>query len=160
MFFNKNKDKKIIAKQKDKIIDYTKKVTSFDNVAENFNDIKDLYSSLAIPKKNSNEQTKKFEDFVIQNKLTTLDLSQMYFNYSINFFISFVFGIICLIMAVYLAIVKLSFLPFLASISIFLICLTNAFRFSFWAFRIKHKKLCSVSDWWQSSEQWIPKFKL
>ena len=50
--------------------------------------------------------------------------------------------------SIYIVYVYKNFLGFFMAFSITIFALTHAFRYHFWIFQIKHKKLgCSVKDW-------------
>lgn len=83
----------------------------------------------------------KLTDKQIQQKLK--DFYRLFLTYgSIAF--------VCLLYAIYLAFAG-TFGSFLVGIVVCCIALVQAFRFHFWIFQIKHKKLgCTVSEWYHS----------
>lgn len=161
--FGKKKEKKNKESKKEKIIDYTKKVTSFDQVKENFEDIKDMYKKVGTisGENNSNNNVKKtFSQVARENKLNQEDIANLYNINTKNFYISVLFFIICLLFSFITAYNTAKIFPFLAGVAISFVFLANAFRYSITAFKIKYQKFCSFNDWYNNPNEWFPKIKI
>ena len=158
MFFKK-KDKTEPTKS-EKLKDYTKKVTSYKEIEENFDGIKDLYNNLANPAKVPDEMPKikkTFSQVARENNLDQNDIARIYKNFAISFYVSVFFAFLSFCISLYGAFVKYDIMTFIASFAITFVFLANCFRFSFQAFKVKHQKFCSFDDWYNSPDQWIPK---
>lgn len=141
--------------------DTVKKVTNYEEAKQNWSTIKDMSNKMLKPTAIEQSPNKKtFHETVLEQGLTQADLNQIYFNYSLSFYISTFFAVVCLLSGVYSAFVNASFIGFLLGISICLVCVASMFRFSFNAFKVRHQKFCSVQDWWNNSSQWFPKIRL
>lgn len=139
-----------------KTSDYTAKVVSAEEIKGNASFIKEAGSTLLLPGRAiKNSRVETFDEAVRRQGLTEKDLIQVHFNYSASFYISAFFGAICLALFSN-ALVAGSIMYALSTLAIFLVCLANAFRFSFRTFQIRHKKLCSVSEWFSRRNEWFP----
>lgn len=122
--------------------------------------IKDLASDAFSPKNLiKNAKVENFEKAIADRGLTDFDLISLYKNYSMIFYISIVAMAICFGFSIYLSLVNFSILMLGSLLSIMLVCGANAFKFSFRAFQIKHRKLCSVSDY-LAKKEFFPEFTL
>jgi intracellular multiplication protein IcmV len=91
-----------------------------------------------------------FEEAMIRLNLTEADLQkrQHEFTRLLIFFVGL--ATVVLGYALYLAFAG-SFLPSLITFGLAFYCLTQAFRFHFWLFQIKNKKLgCTFKEWFHS----------
>jgi hypothetical protein len=135
---------------------YTAKLVSAEEIKGNASFIKEAGSLLLLPGRAiKNSRVETFDEAVRRQGLTEKDLIQVHFNYSASFYISAFFGAICLALFSN-ALVAGSIMYALSTLAIFLVCLANAFRFSFRTFQIRHKKLCSVSEWFSRRNEWFP----
>jgi len=137
---------------------FSKSVSNAEEIKKHSAGIADLATSLMSPKKIlKNAKVETFE--AAQNRLmvTEGEILQVYKNYVISFYISFFCACVCFVGFLYYAFFMTSIIPALSMMAIFTLCIINAFRFSFRAFQIKHKKLCSVNEWWESASDWFPK---
>lgn len=133
---------------------------NYEELKNTTNTIKDLASEAFSPKKQiQNAKVENFEKAIADRGLTDFDLISLYKNYSLIFYISIAAMVICLGFAIYLSLVNFSFLVLFSLLSIMFVCGANAFKFSFRAFQIKYRKLCSVSDY-LAKKDFFPEFTL
>lgn len=145
-------------KKTENLGEYGKKVTNMEEIKKNSDDIMDLAGKYLSPKKIiENAKVETFEEAQKRLKVTDGEINQVYKNYAISFYISFAFTCFCFLGFIYYAFFMQQIMASLSMIAILLLCAINAFKFSFRAFQIKHKKLCSVHDWWERSYEWFPK---
>lgn len=138
--------------------DFGKKITNAEEIKKHSEDIMDLAGNYLSPKKIlKNAKVETFEDAKRRLKVTEGEINQVYKNYAISFYISLAFAFICFIGFIYYAFFMQQIIASLSTAAILCVCAINAFKFSFRAFQIKHKKLCSVNDWWERSYEWFPK---
>lgn len=94
-------------------------------------------------------RTETFEQAVERQKLTTEDLQKLAANYLYYAIVFVVLGLAVIGLGFYLLFSHGSFVDLvlaLASSSLFFV---NAFRYDFWRFQIKQRKLgCTVAEWW------------
>lgn len=136
--------------------DYTAKVVNAEEIKSNASFIKEAGSTLLLPGKTiKNARTESFEEAVRRQNLDEEDLMRVHFNYSASFYVSAFFGAVCFALMAN-AFVAGSIMYVLSSFAIFLVCLANAFRFSFRCFQIRHRKLCPVSEWFSRKQEWLP----
>lgn len=145
-----------IGKKKDDVKEEGKRLVGAEEIKKNASFMYSMGKILFNPK----EATKnaKRETFLEAKKRLNInenDILQVYKNNVISFYISLLFGLICLFLIFFNAF-NLNILGFATSLSIFLICLTQCFKFSFRSFQIRHQKLCSVSDWAKRPGDWFP----
>lgn len=115
--------------------------------------IKDMAGQAFSPRQQiENAKIENFEAAIKARGLTDFDLISIHKNYTIICYVSLFFCAVCLIFLVYSMLTTFSLLTCLSLISIFAVCLANAFKFSFRAFQIKHRKLCSVKDFINKKE--------
>ena len=140
-------------------VDYAKKVVGTEELAKNAQDISSMSKRLLTPSfmiKNSRQET--FEEAKRRLGVDDIHIKAVYKNYVTNFYIFIVYVVLCLITFGYAVLISQSVIQAMASISIGLLCLMNAFRFSFRSFQIKHRSLCAVRDWYDRPNEWFPKF--
>lgn len=122
--------------------------------------IKDMAGDAFSPRNQiRNAKVENFEKAVQDRGLTDHDLIALYKNYSLIFYISLVAMLVCFTFALYLSLTSFSILVLLSLISIMIVCAANAFKFSFRAFQIKYRKLCSVADY-LAKKDFFPDFTL
>lgn len=96
------------------------------------------------------ERQETFEQAMQRFGLTDQDVElirKRYFYYSVLFLV--LAGIV-LIYAFYLLILRYTFSGWLLGMAVTALLLSNAFRYNFWFFQIKHKKLgCTFAEWWR-----------
>lgn len=140
--------------------EWGKKILNKDDIEQSFNEIKDMYDTVLSPKKQiKNAKQETFTDARRRLNINDLDLLKTYKNYVYCFYLSILFVFICLGLLFYYLFFKQAIIPSIAMLSFVLFSLSNAFRFSFRTFQIRHQKLCSVKEWWDRSEEWFPILK-
>lgn len=143
-----------------KLKDEAKGTVNYGQIKSVGTDVVDMASSLLSPNKLIKGSKKETFDEARQRLgVSDLDLINTYRNYAISFFMSLFFVVLCFVLIVYFLYFEKSIMGGLSTTSIMLLNLANTFRFSFRAFQIKNQKLCSVSDWWSRSDQWVPKIE-
>ncbi|MBS0286311.1 MAG: type IVB secretion system protein IcmV [Proteobacteria bacterium] len=121
---------------------------SWDYLGETADRFKILFLDIVIPKKANTVET--FEEAMRRLELTESDLieRQKEFTRLCYFFIFLAMTVV--IYALYTAFMG-SMVASLISFCLALYALTQAFRFHFWLFQIKNKKLgCSIKEWMNS----------
>lgn len=122
---------------------------SVDYLKETTGHLKSIFVDTFVPKKARYSET--FEEALERLQLSEQEL----LNRQTEFFRLFCFFIglsLCVISyGIYLAYTKL-FLSALIAFCLSLYALTQAFRFHFWLFQLKHRKLgCTLWEWFNSS---------
>ncbi len=113
--------------------------------------IKDLYS----PPVAGREET--FEQATQRFNLTDEQLNQVAKNFLVNIIIFVTCAVITLLFSLYLLVHHGSFAGMIIGLGATAIFLAYAFRFSFWRFEIKHRKLgCTFDEWWQNKPKASP----
>lgn len=136
--------------------DYTAKVVNVEEIKSNASFLKEAGTTLLLPGKTiKNARVETFDEAVRRQGLNDGHLTQVHFNYSASFYVSAFFGAVCIALFAN-ALVAGSVMYSLSTLAIFLVCLANAFRFSFRTFQIRHKRLCSVSEWFARKNEWFP----
>lgn len=147
--------------KKDSGVDYGKKVIGAEAIKETNKAVVDMAKEYLSPKKmieNSRQET--FEEARRRLGASDADLIQNYKNFALSFYISLFFAFACFIGFLYYIFIAKLIVASLAMLSIMSVCVVNSFRFSFRAFQIKHRKLCSVKDWWDRAGDWFPSINL
>ena len=95
-------------------------------------------------------RTETFEQALERLKLTDADVQQtgqVYFIYALIFAAC---SIGAVIFGLYYLFVHSGFFAFLVALSVAALFASQAFRYHFWFFQIKHRKLgCTFDEWWQ-----------
>lgn len=152
--------KSFFKNKKDKEVKNLKNNVNYEEVQGTASEIKKMAKSLLSPKETiKNSRTETFQEARSRLGIIDADLIRTYKNFSLIFYISLAFSIFCFCGALYYLFVPQSIISAFAMISIMLLCLANSFKYSFRAFQIKHQRLCSVKDWWERSDEWLPKIK-
>jgi hypothetical protein len=147
--------KKQFKKQKIETVNFTKKVVGYESIKETSTYIRDMGRIAFIPKhKRSVVRVETFEEAQTRLGVSDEQIADVKRTYTISFYVSFFFALACLgLTCLYFA--RSDIIGILSSLSIMCLCLANSFRFSFRAFQIKHRSLCSASVWC-NSKQWFP----
>lgn len=121
---------------------------SWDYISETSDRFKILLLDIFIPKKATHAET--FEEALERLELTEDDLEQRKIEFTRLFYFFVVLSIIIIVYGLYLAIFS-SLIPALIAFCLSLYTLTQAFRFHFWLFQIKNRKLgCTVKEWFNA----------
>lgn len=108
----------------------------------------DLGKGLFVPKKAEGEES--FQEALARLNLTEADLEQRQKEFMHLFLVYGAIGLAIVVYSVYLF-YSLNFMGGLLAIVVAGLAFAMAFRFHFWVFQIKHKKLgCSIHEWWHS----------
>ncbi|MGD9592508.1 MAG: type IVB secretion system protein IcmV [Candidatus Berkiella sp.] len=121
---------------------------SWSYLGETADHFKVIFLDIVIPKKASTVET--FEEAMNRLDLTEEDLisRQIEFTRLCYFFLALALVVVCY--ALYVAFTG-SMVASLISFCLALYALTQAFRFHFWLFQIKNRKLgCSIKEWMNS----------
>lgn len=118
---------------------------SWDYLADTTDRIKSMVVSIAVPQKSTYAET--FEEAMQRLGLTEEDLAHRKKEYTqLFYFFLVLFGTVVLY-ALYMGF-NGHLIASLISFCLSLYCLTQAFRFHFWLFQIKNRKLgCSIKEW-------------
>lgn len=96
------------------------------------------------------EHAESFEQAMTRLKLTEKDLTQRLVEFKRLFIVWICMFALVLIYAAYMVGVG-SWGGFIISLSVALLTLTQVFRYHFWMFQIRHRKLgCTWREWWYS----------
>ena len=102
----------------------------------------------------STAQSKRKETFteaMARLKLTPALVAQRQKRFIQLAFIFLGLALLCFAYSVYLA-MQGQLAAFILGLAVTCLGLTYAFRYHFWAFQLKHKKLgCSLKEWWQGT---------
>ncbi|PCI37952.1 MAG: phosphoesterase [Thiotrichales bacterium] len=121
----------------------------FKQIKSNAQEISDNAKRLLTPEQASHNET--FANAVQRLKLSTVDLQQRYreFKRLCIFFVALAATVFSY--SVYIA-VNGNFFGFLMGFSLTLYALTQAFKYHFWMFQIRTKKLgCSIKEWFNAN---------
>ncbi len=101
-------------------------------------------------KKEEATRKENFTEAVKRYQLTDAEIEQRQHSFGQIALIFFAIAILCFAYAIYLAF-QGEIMAFLLGLGVTGLGLTYAFRYHFWAFQLKHKKLgCSLAEWWHS----------
>lgn len=120
--------------------------------------VKDLAKNVFSPKeqiKNAREET--FKEAKERLKVTDVDLILIYKNYVKIVYISLTLSVFLLFFVFYSLFINHNIISGISGLVFIAFCLANAFKFSFRSFQIKHQKLCSVKEWYDRPNEWLPK---
>jgi hypothetical protein len=147
-----------IKRRASKGVNYGKKAVNYEQVKDNTETIKSMASSILSPKKTiENARQEKFSQARDRLGVSEADLIRIYKNYATMCYISLVFTALCFLGTLYNLFIAQKVMASTAMLALMAVCLMNSFKFSFRAFQIKHQKLCSVQEWWNRSNEWLPK---
>lgn len=142
------------------VVDAGKNLVGTESISTTANEIKNMASNVLSPKetlKNARKET--FKEAMARQKVSDVDLLQIYKNYSLVFYINIVFSVLLFVFLIYKLFFKQEMLISISLLVFTCFCLVNAFKFSFRTFQIKHQKLCSVKEWWDRPSEWFPTLK-
>lgn len=137
---------------------FISKVLSVNQIKENHNQIASLASSVFNVKKlKENAKNETFQEAVERLNVTKSDLKQNYKNLVYQLYASLFFSVICFLGVLSALFVDKNVITAISFLVIMGLCLIQSFKFSFRAYQIKKKKLCSPKEWWNEASEWIPK---
>lgn len=121
---------------------------SFSYVRKSFSGIKDATSGLFTIKQATKPET--FEEALLRLKLTETDIAERQKEFLRLALLFSVLSFGLLLYALYWA-MHLAISATLISFCLCAFCLSQGFRFHFWHFQVKHRKLgCTVEEWFNS----------
>lgn len=121
---------------------------SLSYLGETFQSFQSLTRDMVIPKKAQYSET--FEQAMARLELTEQDINDRKKEFIRLFYFFIALGTVVIFYGLYLAYQGL-LLPALISFCLAFYSLTQAFRFHFWHFQMKYRKLgCTVSEWMNS----------
>jgi len=137
---------------------YGEKIVGAEEIRRNYDYIVQM-AKIVLSPKYAKEYSRKETFLEAQKRLNVsdADIVKNHRNMVYGFYVSLFFGIVCFLIVIYNLFFLKNLLGALTSLSILAVCLANSFRYSFRAFQIKHKKLCSVKEWWDRADEWFPK---
>lgn len=142
------------------VVDSGKSLLGTESIVEATNEIKGMAKKVLSPNetiKNAKKET--FKEAVSRQKISDLELLQIYKNYVLIFYISIGFAALLFSFLIYKLFIKNEMLISISLLVFVVFCLVNAFKYSFRSFQIKHQKLCGVKEWWDRPHEWFPPFK-
>ena len=135
------------------------KMVGFEAIKDGATYIKTTSKHLLNPKEAiKNARVETFEQAVSRLGVSDEDLKKNHNNFTTTFWVSFVFAMFCLYNIFNYGIGG-HLLSALASFSIMLVCLANCFKYSFRAFQIRHRNLCSAKVFLNRFNEWFPTYK-
>lgn len=121
---------------------------NYDNIIEGNRAIWQSMRSLFAVR--SPRRTETFNQAIERLKLTEEDIKQTEARYIAYVVVFVFFAIISMLFSLYLLFFHISFSGFLIGLATTGLFGSQAFRFHFWYFQIKHRKLgCTFDEWWQ-----------
>lgn len=94
------------------------------------------------------ERTETFEQAMERLNLTESELQQRYTEFSRLFIIYLLIAVAIFSYSVWIAFTYKNILGFMMGFCITIFALTHVFRYHFWMFQIKHRKLgCTLREW-------------
>lgn len=135
-----------------KVIDVrVDKWVSVDYLKETTGHIKSILDDVLIPKRARYSET--FDEALNRLSLTEKDLIQQEKDFTRLFYFFVVLSTVIIIYGLYLAITG-SFISALIAFCLSLYSFAQAFRFHFWLFQLKRRKLgCTLKEWFNSSAE-------
>lgn len=138
--------KKVASKIVDVRVD---KWLSVDYLKETSGHFKSLLVDVVVPKKARYSET--FDEAVQRLNLSDSDLQARMHEFTKLFYFFIILSVTVIAYGLYLAYVG-SFVPALIAMCLSLYSFTQAFRFHFWLFQLKNRKLgCTLREWFNSS---------
>lgn len=134
-------------------VEYAGKIVGVTHIKETTNWIIEMGKVAFIPKKSERAET--FNQAQARLGVTNEDIAKVYKNYSISFYISVLCAFFCIGGAIHYY-TEGTFIGVVSMLSIMSVCLANSFRFSFRAYQIKHRTLCSPNEWYANKKEWLP----
>lgn len=121
----------------------------YQNVKEGFTDLKD--SAISTFKTQKAERIETFEEALQRLKITEEDLNQRKKEFRRLVIIYLLLSILLLAYSIYILIFNNNFGGFAIAFALTLYTIINAFKFHFWLFQIRKRKLgCTIKEWFNS----------
>lgn len=138
------------------VSEFGSEVINLKQIKETSGDIAKMAKDTLDPRAKKSNQTETFEHARTRLNLKLNDINQVYYNYSISFYVVLSASVICFLYLIYALFIEKQIMSAFSALAILAFLLANCFQFSFRAFQIKHQKLCSVRDWWNRGNDWFP----
>ena len=139
------------------VVDTGKDLLGSNTIAQAGNEIKIMAETILSPKETiKNAKTETFKEAMIRKNVSEVDLVLIYKNYTYIFYISITFAVLLLVPLFYKLFYRHEVFTSITLLIFFIFCMANAFKYSFRAFQIKHRKLCNVNEWWERAGEWFP----
>lgn len=148
--------KKKAINTKDSAKNFGKSVVGWDEARSGGSYILEMLKRLNPKYVSANARKETFSEAQSRLNVQDHDLRIIYKQLALSFYVSLFFAIVCFGILLHVLFNVRNILSSLSVLAIFILCLSNMFRFSFRSFQIKHKKLCPFQDWWNRSSEWIP----
>lgn len=129
-------------------------IFSVSSIKNNQKIINEMVTSLKPTNNVDNDES--YEDALKRLEVTDKDVLQNYKNFVYSLYISMAFSLFCFIGALGELFINKEFLIGVSFLVFMVLCLINAFRFSYRALQIKRKEFCSAKEWWESPNDWFP----
>ncbi len=121
----------------------------YQELKHSFKNTKTLFNKV-FKKPEETKIKESFQEAMHRYRITEADLSSRQKEFKLLSIIFSVFGALIFMYAIYMAINK-HFSGTLISLSLCLYASSQAFKFSFWHFQVKHQKLgCTLEEWLNS----------
>ena len=119
---------------------------ALDQIKDGAKQITELSKNVFIPAQSEHVET--FEEAMVRLQLTEDDLKQRQIEFKRLLIIYLCVAVLIFCYSVWIAYAYRNFYGFCIGFSLTIYVLTQAFRYHFWLFQIKNKKLgCTLRDW-------------
>lgn len=121
-----------------------------ENLKDTFNLTARQAKEITTPEQTDTEET--FEEAKARLNLTDEDLAGQVQAFSRNVIILLMAAAAIFLYSIYIAVIGGNLLGFLIGTVVSIYATVLAFRYHFWIFQIKHKKLgCTLNEWWNGA---------
>lgn len=139
--------------------DFGKKLTGSEQIKESAKEIKEMAGTILSPKEQIKlAKVENFNQAMKRMSVNEAEIIQNYKNFTYVVYISLAFVIMGFLLAIYKLFIVRDLISLVPICAFLLLSLANAFKYSFRAYQIKHQNLCSIKEWWNNANEWIPKF--
>jgi RsiW-degrading membrane proteinase PrsW (M82 family) len=147
-----------VKKGSQSVVESGKELIGTESLIESGREVKNAAKQILSPsEKIKNAKKETFKEAMLRQGISEIDLAQIYKNYCQIVYISIIMGLFLLGFVFYSLFVKHQIISAISGLVFLGFCLANSFKFSFRSFQIKHQKLCSVKEWYDRPNEWIPK---
>jgi len=147
-----------VKKGSQSVVDSGKQLLGTESLIESGKEVKEAAKNILSPaEKLKNARKETFKEAILRQGINEIDLAQIYKNYSQIVYISIFMFVLLLGFVFYSLFFKNQIMSAISGLVFCCFCLVNAFKYSFRSFQIKHQKLCSVKEWYDRPNEWIPK---
>ena len=147
-----------VKKGSQSVVDSGKQLLRTESLIESGKEVKEAAKNILSPaEKLKNARKETFKEAILRQGINEIDLAQIYKNYSQIVYITIFMFLLLLWFVFYSLFFKKQIMSAISGLVFCCFCLVNAFKYSFRSFQIKHQKLCSVKEWYDRPNEWIPK---